>query len=453
MRLSTLLVWLAMCAVLPHCAQSVFTQSQKDAMLNAHNNARSIASPTPCTPLPAMTWNTVLANVAQAYADRCIYDHNKLRTEDANGAFGYVGENLYISTNTPSNPAVSVTPWDREKQDYDYATPACAPGKVCGHYTQIVWNSSQQLGCGAKLCDGATTINFPWSTSRYPKGYIVVCNYGPGGNFRNTKPYKACAQSTTEMPTTEVPTTEMPTTEMPTTEVPTTEVPTTEMPTTEMPTTEMPTTEMPTTEMPTTEMPTTEVPTTEMPTTEMPTTEVPTTEVPTTEVPTTEMPTTEMPTTEMPTTEMPTTEMPTTEMPTTEMPTTEMPTTEMPTTEVPTTEMPTTEMPTTEMPTTEVPTTEMPTTEMPTTEMPTTEMPTTQMPTSEMSATSITSQYPSPAATPSTPAAAEPQAADNSTGQFPGTMLSEHSAAQMLHPHASHCLIPSALIFLLYLIA
>ncbi|XP_065190899.1 peptidase inhibitor 16-like [Sycon ciliatum] len=171
---------------------SVFTQSQKDAMLNAHNNARSIASPTPCTPLPAMTWNTVLANVAQAYADRCINLHNEDRTSDANGAFGYVGENLFISTYTPSDPALSVTKWDEEKQYYDYDTLACTPGKVCGHYTQIVWNSSRQLGCGAKLCDAANTKSYPFDKSKYSKGYIVVCNYGPEGNYRGQKPYKAC---------------------------------------------------------------------------------------------------------------------------------------------------------------------------------------------------------------------------------------------------------------------
>eukprot|EP00117_Sycon_ciliatum_P035905 scpid92307/ scgid1571/ Peptidase inhibitor 16; Cysteine-rich protease inhibitor len=251
MGLTTLLVWLAMYAVLPHCAQSVFTQSQKDAMLNAHNNARSIASPTPCTPLPAMTWNTVLANVAQAYADRCIYEHNGARTSDTNGAFSYVGENLYISTNTPSDPAVvSVMSWDKEKHYYDYDTLVCAPGKVCGHYTQIVWNSSQQLGCGAKLCDAANTKSYPFDKSKFSKGYIVVCNYGPGGNYRGQKPYKACAQSTTQVPTTEMPTTEMPTTEMPTTQMPTTQMPTTQMPTTQMPTTQMPTTQMPTTQMP-----------------------------------------------------------------------------------------------------------------------------------------------------------------------------------------------------------
>ncbi|XP_065190894.1 peptidase inhibitor 16-like [Sycon ciliatum] len=200
MGLATVLVGLAVCAVLPRCAQSVFTQSQKDAMLNAHNNARSIASPTPCTPLPAMTWNTVLANVAQAYADRCIYEHNGARTSDTNGAFSYVGENLYISTNTPSDPAVSVTSWDSEKEDYDYDTLTCAPGKVCGHYTQIVWNSSQQLGCGAKLCDAANTKSYPFDKSKFSKGYIVVCNYGPGGNYRGQKAYTTCADSAAGMP-------------------------------------------------------------------------------------------------------------------------------------------------------------------------------------------------------------------------------------------------------------
>ena len=42
---------------------------------------------------------------------------------------------------------------------------------VVGHYTQVVWTSSVRLGCGISgLPSGGT---------------MVVCQYGPGGNYRN----------------------------------------------------------------------------------------------------------------------------------------------------------------------------------------------------------------------------------------------------------------------------
>jgi hypothetical protein len=48
----------------------------------------------------------------------------------------------------------------------------------CGHYTQVVWRASTQIGCGVTSCGSG----FRMQTE-------VICNYAPAGNFVGEKPY------------------------------------------------------------------------------------------------------------------------------------------------------------------------------------------------------------------------------------------------------------------------
>jgi len=45
---------------------------------------------------------------------------------------------------------------------------------VCGHYTQIVWRDTKQVGCGV---------------ARDNRREIWVCNYDPPGNWVGHRPY------------------------------------------------------------------------------------------------------------------------------------------------------------------------------------------------------------------------------------------------------------------------
>ena len=63
--------------------------------------------------------------------------------------------------------------WWEEKSDYDFDTRGCAPNKMCGHYTQVVWAKSYALGCAVRYCDKIKG----WGNR---SGYIVFCNYGEG---------------------------------------------------------------------------------------------------------------------------------------------------------------------------------------------------------------------------------------------------------------------------------
>jgi hypothetical protein len=136
---------------------------------------RASATPTPNPPLALLTWNASAEGVATAWAATCQFAHNPGR--------GNLGENIYAASYTTSAQGV-VQNWANEAGNYDYASNTCATGKVCGHYTQLVWRTTTSVGCAAKVCND----NSPFG-SQYPNWYLVVCDYSPPGNYAGQRPY------------------------------------------------------------------------------------------------------------------------------------------------------------------------------------------------------------------------------------------------------------------------
>ncbi|NWV35457.1 PI16 inhibitor, partial [Grantiella picta] len=119
------------------------------------------------------TWDKELEDLAQSYAEKCIWDHNKER--------GRRGENLFAMAPT-LELEFAVEDWNAEEKFYNLTTSTCVPGQMCGHYTQVVWSNTHQVGCGAHFCekiDGIETENM----------HLLVCNYYPPGNMKGKKPY------------------------------------------------------------------------------------------------------------------------------------------------------------------------------------------------------------------------------------------------------------------------
>jgi pathogenesis-related protein 1 len=181
MRRARGLAVLAVLALTPPAARAqVFTQADKKAILVAHNRARCAVSPT-AQAMPALVWNMALETTAQNWASSCVdnvaptglIDHNPDRSV---GHPYYVGENIYGSSGTAS-PTQAVSSWVGERVNYSLATNTCAATKVCGHYTQVVWANTLEVGCARALCSGLL----------YGSG--IVCDYGPGGNWSGQWPY------------------------------------------------------------------------------------------------------------------------------------------------------------------------------------------------------------------------------------------------------------------------
>ncbi|KAB2602619.1 pathogenesis-related leaf protein 4-like [Pyrus ussuriensis x Pyrus communis] len=120
---------------------------------------------------------------AQDSPDDYVKAHNAARAEVGVATGGCelkhsgigLGQNIAVSPDGNLSAAMAVEGWVREKVDYDYSTNACAPGKQCGHYTQVVWRDSGLVRCGKAECaDGSS---------------YVVCHYDPAGNSAGEKPY------------------------------------------------------------------------------------------------------------------------------------------------------------------------------------------------------------------------------------------------------------------------
>lgn len=143
-------------------------------MLNVHNQERALVNSIP------LLWSDQLADYAQTWANHlansgCHLVH-RTNAEDTLGT----GENLawYSSYGSAPQNIGSARPaqdWAAEKVDYSYVSNSCAAGKACGHYTQMVWNTTLNVGCARSICPD--------------NGQIWVCNYSPPGNYIGVKPY------------------------------------------------------------------------------------------------------------------------------------------------------------------------------------------------------------------------------------------------------------------------
>jgi len=140
------------------------TIEEKDQILERHAYWRADVG------LAPLTWSEDMAKLAEEWTyqlkrEGCAFYHRP------NNSYG---ENLFMGTVGYYDAGDAIDSWASEKADYDYESNRCNQGKVCGHYTQIVWNNTTEVGCASIVCEG----NVIW-----------VCNYQPAGNYVGQKPY------------------------------------------------------------------------------------------------------------------------------------------------------------------------------------------------------------------------------------------------------------------------
>ena len=152
-------------------------------MLAAHNGYRIAVGS------PALGWSDSLQTKAQKWANHlkargCVLSHSgpgenlywagaerRAKSKDSSGKWIWEESVQAIDDKEVTDS------WGSEKQWFDHSNNKCnAPtGKACGHYTQVVWKSTTEVGCGNAVCDDFSQV---W-----------VCNYSPAGNVTGQKPY------------------------------------------------------------------------------------------------------------------------------------------------------------------------------------------------------------------------------------------------------------------------
>ncbi|XP_074657285.1 uncharacterized protein LOC141910491 [Tubulanus polymorphus] len=145
------------------------------AILNRHNEKRS-ETYLVVNGVGPLVWDAGLAEAAQSLAEECNFRHST----------GNYGENIYAtySTNDIADDVAAesaVDNWYAEIKYYNKQTGACSGG-VCGHYTQVVWNSTTNVGCGIGT--------FPKTMNGLDlKGVMIFCQYTPRGNTKGKKAF------------------------------------------------------------------------------------------------------------------------------------------------------------------------------------------------------------------------------------------------------------------------
>lgn len=128
---------------------------------------------------------------------------------------GPYGENLAFGF---SNASATVAAWGDEGQLYNFQKPTGFTEKT-GHFTQLVWRSTAEVGCAAINCGysdnnkerrdthhiGRNLQSRAADGTMRAQGWYVVCEYTPAGNvvgrhkryFRlNVRPRKSSVSST-----------------------------------------------------------------------------------------------------------------------------------------------------------------------------------------------------------------------------------------------------------------
>jgi pathogenesis-related protein 1 len=141
--------------------QVIAPSSFARGMLAAHNAVRARVGMAP------LAWSDRLAARSQDWADTLL-----ARKQFVHRPNSTYGENLFEIIGATASASQVVNAWAAESQNYDYNSNRCRG--VCGHYTQIVWGATKEVGC---------------AVSRGRGREVWVCTYDPPGNWVGNRPY------------------------------------------------------------------------------------------------------------------------------------------------------------------------------------------------------------------------------------------------------------------------
>lgn len=137
------------------------------AIATAHNHYREEVGVAP------LQWSDTLAASAQAWADHLAATNRFVHSQGE----GY-GENIWKGTAGAYSVTDMVRAWGDEKQYFipngvfpDVST--TGNWADVGHYTQIIWKDTTEVGCGLATGSG-------WD--------VLVCQYAPPGNYTGESP-------------------------------------------------------------------------------------------------------------------------------------------------------------------------------------------------------------------------------------------------------------------------
>jgi pathogenesis-related protein 1 len=151
---------------------SRITNEDAQKFLSHHNQVRAEVG------VSGLSWSRELSAYAQEWADYlaknngCKMEHRKkpnLKGEP-------LGENLFWGSSSDYyHPIDASTSWYEEKKIYKHGKFGEGNWHGVGHYTQMVWKNTKEVGVGIAICKNG--------------GLMVVASYYPAGNYIGQFPY------------------------------------------------------------------------------------------------------------------------------------------------------------------------------------------------------------------------------------------------------------------------
>lgn len=183
----------------PECEdfQSGLSEDEERLILDLHNRLRQRVATgaesqdqPPASDMLEVIWDKEAAIIAQRWADQCdLLGHDRCRRTLHEA---HVGQNIAWMKGVDFPGRVKsredvleyfISGWFKEVENFngevDSFNPTDQEFPKFGHYTQLVWASTGEIGCG--FVQWVTDIEYE---------YKLVCNYVPGGNVRGERVYE-----------------------------------------------------------------------------------------------------------------------------------------------------------------------------------------------------------------------------------------------------------------------
>jgi uncharacterized protein YkwD len=141
-------------------SDSLMNEADRAEFMRIHNQARAEAGAAP------LVWSDELSSHAQEWAEE-LARRDRMQHRSNNR----YGENLAYGTNVDAAGAAHM--WLSERAAYDGGPISRGNFSSIGHYTQMIWGSTTEVGYGI---------------ARVGRNVYVVANYAPAGNVVGQQP-------------------------------------------------------------------------------------------------------------------------------------------------------------------------------------------------------------------------------------------------------------------------
>ncbi|GJQ85547.1 hypothetical protein Trydic_g10846 [Trypoxylus dichotomus] len=173
------------------------SNSERQSMLDMHNMYRNKVASGEDTrgenqqakDMIALNYDVEIEITTFCWAKRCYFEHDKCRHLPK---FKSAGQNLFLQSGTlPIDGKktallnVSIKQWYEEIKDTtkELLMKYARSEKMVGHFTQVIWASTEFLGCSRVTWTDKDADQFKFR-------YHLLCNYSPAGNFYEARVYE-----------------------------------------------------------------------------------------------------------------------------------------------------------------------------------------------------------------------------------------------------------------------